>query len=184
MTCSSRCARKPPGSARNLDTKLKAVTGSASGALGPLAAVGAGIVGVAVAGSIASIKLASDFQSTVASIAANADIPVKAADKIGNAFLSTAGTTIFSGIQLGNAYASVAGQLGLLNGKALTATQALGFMKVASDLAEGSGTDLATTTTSLANVMQAFQIPTKDAAKAADESVQHQPRHRRGTRGP
>ena len=44
--------------------------------------------------------------------AANANIPVSAAQKIGTAFLNTAGTTIFSGQQIATAYASVAGQLG------------------------------------------------------------------------
>lgn len=152
-----------------LDSKLKAITSSASGALGPLSAVGAGIVGGFVAASVVSIKLASDFQGTVASIAANADIPISAAKKIGAAFLSTAGTTIFSAIELGGAYAAVAGQLGLMNGKALSAKQALDFMKISSDLAEGSGSSLASTTKTLAAVMQAFQIPVKDAGHAADQ---------------
>ena len=152
-----------------LEGKLKSITSASSGALKPLAAVGAGIVGAFIGASAVSVKLASDFQSTVASIAANADIPVAAAQKIGNSFLSTAGTTIFSAIQLGDAYSGVAGQLGTMEGHALTAKQSLDFMKISMDLAEGSGTDLTTTTATLAGIMQTFQIPLKGAKTASDE---------------
>lgn len=120
----------------------------------------------AVAGE--SIHLATAFQSTVTSIASNAGIPLKAAQAIGNAFLNTAGQSIFSGQEIGTAYAAVAGQLGATEGHALSAAQALSVMKASSDLAEASGTSLGTATSSLSNIMQAFQIPTTGASKASD----------------
>lgn len=127
-------------------------------------AIGAGVAAVAVA----SVDLASKFQSTTTSIAANAGISNTAAKSIGDAFLNTAGTTMFSGQQMATAYATVAGQLGETQGKALSSSQALGVMKAAMDLAEGSGSDLGASTADLATTMQAFGIKAGGAATASD----------------
>jgi TP901 family phage tail tape measure protein len=120
----------------------------------------------AVAGE--SVHLAQAFQSTVTSIAANAGIPVAAAQKIGQAFLGTAGSTIYSGQQIATAYAGVAGQLGATQGKALDSAQAMNVMKNAMDLAEGSGTDLNTATSALASTMQAYGAKANEAEKYTD----------------
>ena len=63
----------------------------------------------------------------------------------------------------------MSGQLGLLNGKALNASQSLSFMRAAMSLAEATGQSLTSTTAALANVMQAYGIPVKNAATATDE---------------
>lgn len=131
--------------------------------------MGAVVAGAVVAVGVASVVLAEKFQSATASIAIAAGIPIAAAQKIGAAFQTTIGTTEFSAITLANAYAGVAGQLGEMQGKALTASQALAFMKTTSDLAEASGESLGAATTTLTNVMQAFQIPVKDASSASNE---------------
>ncbi len=115
-----------------------------------------------------SVKLALDYQKSVASIAANADIPVKAAQKIGAAFLDTAGKSVFSGAQMAAAFAPVAGQLKLTEGGALGAADSLRVMAVATDLAEAAQLPLGTTTKAVAAVMQSFHLSTRQAAGAGD----------------
>lgn len=126
-------------------------------------------VGVGLAGAAAeSIKLGMDFQEATSNIAANADISQAAAKKIGDAFLTTAGTTTFSATEMATAYSSVAGQLGEVNGKALNAKQALDFMRASTDLAEASGSNLSSTTKTLASIIQTFGLKSSDAAYASD----------------
>jgi TP901 family phage tail tape measure protein len=127
-----------------------------------------GIAGAAVGVAVASTDLALKYQSTTTSIAANADISVKAAGKITSAFLDTAGKTVFSAQQIGTAYSTVAGQLGATEGHALNAKQAMTVMSAAMDLAEGSGTDLGTATTTLAATMQAYAMKAQDAGLVSD----------------
>lgn len=153
----------------DLESRLnKAIGTSGSGLTNAASKVGAGVVaGLAVAG-IASIKLASDFQASVADIQANSDISTAAAKRIGEAFQSTAGKSIFSATQLAESFSTVAGPLKQLEGRALTAKQALDFMSTASDLAEASGESLGSATKTLQGVMTAFQVPVKDAANASN----------------
>jgi hypothetical protein len=126
-------------------------------------------VGAAIAGvSAESVKLALNFQKSVASIAGNADITVAQAKKIGDAFLGTAGYMTMSGNEMAAAFAPVAGQLKQTEGAALTTAQSLSFMKVAADLAEGSQTDLGTATAALSQVMQSFHFSVQQAGQASD----------------
>ena len=131
-------------------------------------ATGVLAVGLA-AGAAESIHLAMNMQHADAAIAGHAGISMKAATDIGNAFLSTAGSTIFSGQEMASAYASVAGQLGQLQGHALNAKQALDVMRAAGDLAEASGQKLSDTTSTLGSVMQAFQVPASAVVRTTDE---------------
>lgn len=136
------------------------------------------LAGIATAGKYASlglaavgigaVKLASDYQGATTRIAANAQISVDAAKKITDAFLSTAGSTIYSAQQIATAYGQVAGQLGVTEGHALNAADALRFMKTSMDLAEASGTDLTSSTSALSTVMRAFHLSIGDAAGATD----------------
>jgi TP901 family phage tail tape measure protein len=127
--------------------------------------VGAAVVAI---GAVA-VDLAMKYQSATANLAANADISSAAATKIGNAFLGQAFTTTFSAQQTMTAYAAVAGQMDLVAGHALTAQQALTFMKTAQDLAEASGTSLASATSDLSKTMQAFGIPLSGATAATND---------------
>lgn len=146
----------------------------ASGLSGVLSGLGPGgmVAGAVVAGlgavAAESINLGNQFQESMTSLAASAGISVGAANKIGSAFLSTAGTTIYSGQQMATAYTAVAGQLGETEGHALSAGQALTVMKAASDLAEGSGESLNSTTQALANTMQAYQLAVGQSGMASD----------------
>ncbi len=128
-----------------------------------LAGVGAMAV---VAGG--AVDLATKYQTATTTLAANADITVKAAGKIGDAFLSTAGKTIYSGSAIMTAYSGVAAQLAATQGHALSTAQSMQVMQAAMDLAEGSGNQLGATATSLATVMMAFGIRTSGAAHTAD----------------
>lgn len=126
--------------------------------------------GVMVAGVVTgAVYLAAKFQESTDKLAASAGISITAAKAIGSAFLTTGGQTTFSAQQMLEAFTPVAGQLGALNGHALTAGQSLAFMRTAMDLAEASGTSLSSATASLATVMQTFGIPLKGAAAATDD---------------
>ena len=74
----------------------------------------------------------------------------------------------FSAQEMEAAFAPVAGQLGVVEGHALSAGESLTVMKAATDLAEGSSTNLTTATSSLASVMQAFGIGATGAANASN----------------
>ena len=123
-------------------------------------AVAAGIVAVGAE----SVKLAEKYQTATATLQGSANISAGAAKQIGDAFLGTGFKTVFSAQQQMQAYSGVAAQLGTIQGKALDAAQASQFMAAAGDLAEGSNTDLNTTTAALAATMQAFHIATSGAA--------------------
>ena len=127
--------------------------------------VGAAVVAI---GAVA-VDLAMKYQSATANIAANADISVGAATKITNAFLGQAFQTTFSAQATAAAYAAVAGQMGTLNGQALTASQSLAFMTQAQDLAEASGTSLSSATSDLSTIMQAYKEPLSDAASVTND---------------
>lgn len=155
----------------SIGSKMEETSGKASGfagALGaipvPIVAIGAAALGVA---GIAA-KLGVAFDAAVQKISANADISSAAAQKIGQAFLNTAGTTTFSGQQIAEAFAPVAAQLGQTQGKALNAAQAMTVMRSAIDLAEASGTTLGAATGDLSKIMQAFGMKTNESAEAAN----------------
>ena len=122
-------------------------------------------LGIAAA---AAVDFAFKMQDADTAIATNAGISQKAAEAIGNAFLGTAGQSEFSGREIASAYASVAGQLTSTEGHALSTADALAVMTAAGNLATATGDNLTSVTQGLAGVMQAFQIPAKDAAGATD----------------
>lgn len=140
--------------------------GAAMSTLGGVT-LAAGAAGLAAAGA-EGIHLAMSFDTATSKIAAAAGISQKAAHDIGESFLSTAGSTTYSGTQIAQAYAGVAAQLGATQGHALSTAQALGVMKAANDLAEGSGTQLATATKALAATMQAYGLKAKDATATSN----------------
>jgi hypothetical protein len=131
---------------------------SGSASFGKLASQGAVLGGALVAVAGIALDLGMKYQASTATLAANADISVSAAQKIADAFESTGGKTVFSAQEMMTAYSSVAAQLGLVEGHALTAGQALSFMNTASDLAEASGASLSSATTDLANVIQTYGL--------------------------
>lgn len=152
--------------------KMAETEGKGSSSMSKLQSVGKvaflAIAAGAVAVGVAAVDMEMKYEASTAKMAGSANISIAAANNIGAAFLGQAFKTTFSAQQTMTAYAGVAGQLGTMQGKALTATQALGFMTQAQDLAEASGNNLDTTTASLAKVMQAFQLPVSQAAAATD----------------
>lgn len=138
-----------------------------------LSTIGGGALAIGAVGLAAiaaeSIHLASGLQSADAQIAAHENISVNAAGKIGKAFTDTAGTSIYSANEMAAAFAPVSGQLDQVNGHALTVNETLKFQKEADDLAEASGSNLAGTTSTLAKVMQTFQVPLSGANKLTND---------------
>src|SRR5206468_6263853 len=88
--------------------------------------------------------------------------------KVGDAFLTTSGQTVFSARAMMDAYGPVSGQFAMVAGHALTGAEALKVMNASAALASATGTDLGTATKTLAGVMQAFQLPVSQAAHATD----------------
>src|SRR5438132_6507595 len=138
---------------------------------GPLKAAVAGVAaaaGATIGVGVAAVDMAAKFDKSLSQIAANADIPKQAAEKIGDAFLTTGGKVTFTAEAIASAFAPVAGQLALVNKGALDASQSLGFMNAAMALTEATGGDLTTTTGALAQIIQVFTLGVKDAATASD----------------
>ncbi len=129
-----------------------------------LAGVAGGLLVVAAAG----VDVGEKMQSADAQIASSAGITVASADKIGSAFLGTAGKSEFSGVAMANAFAGVAGQLKSTEGHALDAGDALKVMSAAGDLATAKQIDLGDATSTVAGIMQAFQLKAGDAAHVSD----------------
>lgn len=128
------------------------------------------IAGVAIAAGVGyeSVKLAQNFQQAQYQIAATGDISQAAAGKITTAFQSTAFTTYASSTEISEAYGKVVGQLGSVQGKALSASQALGFMRTSLDLNEAVSGNLTTTTQDLAQVMQSFNSSLNQTSHTSD----------------
>ena len=133
---------------------------------GKTALMGIAVVGGAV--GLASLKLGISFQKATASLAASADIPTQAAQKIGNAFLGTAGASEFTGQEMMQAFSPVAGELENLTGTTLTTKQSMDLMNASSTLATASGESLTTTTKALVDVMLPFHMKVTDANSAAN----------------
>ena len=141
--------------------------------LGKQAMQGLGIAALAATAAIGefaknSIEVGVKYQETTTKIANSANISTEAAQKIGDAFLSTAGQSTFGADEMASAYGKVAGQLGLTEGHALSAKDALEFMRQATDTAEASGTSLGSTTGTLSKLMQAYHIDVKDVGSVSD----------------
>ena len=117
----------------------------------------AGVVG------IASIDMADKYQEATNSIAANGAISIDQANKIGKAFLATAGTTVYSAQDIASSFSAVAGQVKIMNGGALNAKAAMDVMRPAMDLAEASGESLSATTSDIASTLQAFGLKIKQS---------------------
>ncbi len=140
--------------------------GAAMAEVGKGLTLGLGAAALAVGAE--SFKLGEQWQSAMASLAGHAGIGIGAADKIGQAFLGTAGKSEFSATEIANAFAPVAGEFVNLTGHALNAGQSLTVMSAASDLATASGTPLADATKAIADVMIPFHMNVSQAAGASN----------------
>lgn len=133
--------------------------------------VGTAVTAVAatlVAAGVAVVDMGAKFDRATDEMAAKAGITTQQAHAIGDAFLATAGQTTFSAQQIVDAYGPVSGELGLVEGHALSVADATTVMAAAQNLAEATGAALSDTTAGLAKVMQAYQIPVSGAAAASD----------------
>ena len=128
-----------------------------------LATIGLG-VGIGAAG----IKMAMDFGSAMTSVQNSAGLSEAATKNLQNAFLNTAFKTEFSATEIAKAYAGVAGQLELLNGKQLSTSQAMDFVNQASDLATAKQISLSDAMGATTQTMKAFQTPVVDAGNVTN----------------
>ncbi|MDP9092693.1 MAG: phage tail tape measure protein [Actinomycetota bacterium] len=166
-------AMKEVGSeAEHMGAATDKSTSKTSGGMQKMAGIGksAGLLigGSMIAVGVESVKMAGEMQESDAKIAGNAQIPIKAAAAIGDAFLHTAGNMTFSGKEMADAFAPVAGVVQKLAGHTLTAADSLKLMTTATDLAEASGQPLASTTSNLVSTMQAYQIGLGGADEASN----------------
>lgn len=151
-------------------TETEGAAAATEGAMGGLQTVVIGFGALAGAAIIDfALKAGEALQNAQAHIAATAQISTSAAAQITTGFIAMMGSTIYSADELGNAYASVAGELGTLAGKALNATQAVAFMTTAQNLAEASGVKLTAAVTALAGTMRAYSINLKTSQKVSDD---------------
>lgn len=130
--------------------------------------MGLAVVAAGAVVAYESMKMASTFSSTTASLSGNANITIAKAKDIGNAFISMSGRTEFSAQSMMSAFAPIAGQLSTITGRAYTTGQSLNFMTTATDLAEASQQDLTSTTASLSGVMQVYGFQANQARSVSN----------------
>ena len=149
-------------------TKTGAASSEASSGFSKLGV--AGLAAAAGIGAVAaiSIKAAIGYSESVASIARESGVSMKAAQQVGDAFLGMAGSVEQSAPDMADAFGAVAGELKTVYGHALNATQAARYMKVADDLATAGNEHLATATKALTDVMLAYHLSLGQAGQASD----------------
>ena len=135
----------------------------------PWITAGLAVGAVAVGVGVYAVNMADKFDKATDSLAADAGISTKSAKKISDSFLDAGNSTIYDATAITSAYAGVAAQLGSVEGHALDAAQAQQVMNAAQNLATATGGDLATTTSSLATVMQVYGQ--KSTAAAGDSNI-------------
>ena len=170
MAAETRAAGAAAGS--GLASKLEEGSARSQAALVGVGATGKkvmGGLGLAILGAAAEgVHLAESIQTSEAAIASATGTSIAAAKKIGDALLGTAGKSEFSGAKQAEAYAQVAKQLALTQGRVLSAAQAERFMATSGELAVATNTDLTSATGALAQVMQGYHLQVGQAAHASD----------------
>lgn len=103
-----------------------------------------------------SAKMALGYEKTTTQISATANISEDAAKKISSAFLHTNGTVTYSAQQMATAFQPIAGQLSEITHGAVNAHSSMMLMNASMNLATASGEQLATSTGSVAQVLQSY----------------------------
>jgi TP901 family phage tail tape measure protein len=123
------------------------------------------ITGVAVIG--ASVDMAMKVETAAAAIAKAGNTSTAAGKKIEDAFKNLGGLE-YSAAKVGEAFATVAGELKSVEGRALNASKATEVMTAALNLADATGGELKGTTEALGKVMLTFGLHANKAAEASD----------------
>jgi hypothetical protein len=125
----------------------------------------------AVGAAVEAVKLGTAYQTAQAAIQGATGQSVKEVAKLTGAF-STLGTgsqaAAGSGMQMEAAYASVAGQLKLTEGHALSTAEATKFSAAANNLAESGAASLSEAYSATAKVMQTYHLSANQAAGVTD----------------
>lgn len=126
-------------------------------------------IGAAFAGvGVLAVEMGEKFQTSTASLAGHAGISMAAAQKMGQAFLGTAGTTTFSAQEMLGAIAPISGEIENLTGHTLTTSDSMKVLTGSMDLAEASGQPLAAVTKSLVDIMLPFHMGLSQSSSAAN----------------
>ena len=127
------------------------------------------IAATAVAGvGAVAVDMGMKMQDAADTISAAEGISDDAARNITANFAQLSGVAIYSATDIGSAFGSIAGQAEAVNKGALSAKTSLQLMTNAVNLAEASGSDLTSSTKQLVGVLQAFQLPMKDATSVTN----------------
>jgi TP901 family phage tail tape measure protein len=140
-------------------------TKSSSSAVG---VAGLAIVGAVAAIGTASVMQAAKFQTSMTTMANNANLPARAVTAISKAIQTAAIGTDSSANTMAAALAPVAGELARLQGGALTAASATQILTAAQNLHEGANIDLATSLKSITDLLLVYHLKTSDAASVSD----------------
>jgi TP901 family phage tail tape measure protein len=132
-----------------------------------------GVAGLAIVGAVAAIGTASvmqaaKFQTSMTTMANNANLPARAVTAISKAIQTAAIGTDSSANTMAAALAPVAGELARLQGGALTAASATQILTAAQNLHEGANIDLATSLKSITDLLLVYHLKTSDAASVSD----------------
>lgn len=159
----------------DMDTsQFKAKAEDAGSFLQRTMAVAAGIEFQRISEKFAQIgvelfNLVADFDHYIITLGSQGAIAQQTAQDIANAMLDMSRTTLFGASEIVVAVAGVAQRLETLTGREVNVADSTKFMAAATDLAVASSQDLATTTSTLINVMLAYNIPLEKVAEATDK---------------
>lgn len=113
-------------------------------------------------------KLVADFDHYIITLGSQGAVAQQTAQDIANAMLDMSRSTLFGASEIVVAVAGIAQRLETLTGREVNVADATEFMAHATDLAVASSSDLTSATSTLINVMLAYEIPLERVAEATD----------------
>jgi TP901 family phage tail tape measure protein len=114
-----------------------------------------------------SAKMAVSLETAATAIAKAGGASTEQGRKIAEAFKGLSGLE-YSGAKVGEAFATIAGEMRTVEGRALGLSKATEVMTAALDLTDATGGDLTKTTEQLGKVMLTFGVHANHAAGASD----------------
>jgi TP901 family phage tail tape measure protein len=123
----------------------------------------------AAVGAVAAMAdMAIKVEKAATAIAIAGGTSSEAGQKIEAAFKTTSGTAESSAAKIGQAFSTIAGELKVVEGHSLGASEAMKVMRAAMDLTDATGGDLTATTEALGKVLLTFHLGASKAAEAAN----------------
>lgn len=113
-------------------------------------------------------NLVADFDHFIITLGSQGQVAQKHAQDVAQAMLDLSRQTLFGASEIVVAVAGIAQRLETLTGREVNVADATAFMTAATNLAVASSSDLTSATSTLINVMLAYEIPLSDVARATD----------------